>query len=348
VSNGSRLEVSDIWPRLLVSPVLGPLLATLSGLIDRSRHSPGSLAAAYAYFAVVAFLIWTGNRTLYVRLPRREDWLRRPYRRLTALLAAIALFTIPAAAALIWIWQRVSGDPGTNAYAFPIALLGIVTVAVIITHVYETVFLLHDWESDRLRSAHMEKARLQAELEALGREADPHFLFNNLNALVQLVEARDPAASPFISALGASYRYVLDARGKALVPLSEELDSLRRHETLARIRFGSMISVDVDIDAATAARLLLPPVTLAELFQNAIKHNAIGNDGPLVIRVHVEGTWLVFANDLRERRQKAPSTGIGLRNLAQRFALATGRHVTWGEVDGRFVVRLPVVDPLLQ
>ena len=166
------------------------------------------------------------------------------------LLATIVLVSIPVAALLIWLWRLATGDPGSHPYALPVALLGIVTVVVFITHVYETVFLLRDWESDRLRSARLEKARLEAELEALGREVDPHFLFNNLNALAHLIDERRPGAAAFVNALSSTYRYVLDARGRHLVPLAEELDSLRRHETLAAIRFGSGIVLDVDVDMA--------------------------------------------------------------------------------------------------
>ena len=171
-SGGRRLnpsEIHDFWPRLLASPFLGALVVNLSGLIDHGRHSKSGLIASYVWFAAVAFVIWEGNRRLYFRLPRREDWLLRPWSRLGTLLALIGLYTIPVAATLLWIWRDVSGDDGTRQYALPTALFAVVALVVAITHVYETVFLLRDWESDRLRSARVEQARLQTELESLGR-----------------------------------------------------------------------------------------------------------------------------------------------------------------------------------
>jgi signal transduction histidine kinase len=328
---------------LLISPVLGVMIAYLTGLIDPARHSTASLVASAVYFSFVSFVIWSCNRWLYLRLSRREDWLERPARRLGLLLATIVLVSIPVAAVLIVLWRMATGDRGTHPYALPVALLGIVTVVVVITHVYETVFLLRDWESDRLRSARIEKARLEAELEALGREVDPHFLFNNLNALVHLIDERREGALPFINALSSTYRYVLDVRGRRLVSLAEELDSLRRHQTLAAIRFGPAIVVQVDIDAAEASELQIPPVALSELFQNAIKHNAVDPAQPLRIRVRVENTSLVFANELQTRSTQLASTGVGLKNLSQRVKLATGREVAWGAADGWFVVRVPLL-----
>ena len=90
-------EVHDFWPRVLASPVLGALVVNLSGLIDHTRHTAAGLVASYAWFALVAFVVWEGNRRLYFRLPRREDWLLRPWSRLGVLLALISLYTIPIA-----------------------------------------------------------------------------------------------------------------------------------------------------------------------------------------------------------------------------------------------------------
>ena len=343
---GTRLDprdVHDFWPRLLASPILGALVVNLSGLIDHSRHSTGALVASYAWFALVAFIIWEGNRRLYFRLPRREDWLLRPWRRLGALLAVICLYTIPIAAALLWIWRVATGDTGTRQYALATALLAVVALVVAITHVYETVFLLRDWESDRLRSARLEQARLQTELESLGREVDPHFLFNNLNALAHLVDQRSERATWFIRTLSAMYQYVLDCRGRTFVPLAEELEALERHRALADIRYAGGVRLDVQVQPADAHQLLLPPVSLPEVFQNALKHNTVAADRPLHIRVCIEGTTLVVENDLRPGPRPARSTAIGLTNLADRFRIATGRAVVWGAEGDRFVVRLPLV-----
>jgi len=339
-------EVHDLWPRLLVSPMLGAVVANLSGLIDHARHSAVSLITSYAWFALVAFLVWEGNRRLYFRLPRREDWLLRPWRRLAALLAVIGLYTIPIALALLWIWREITGDPGTRQYALTTALFAVVALVIAITHVYETVFLLLDWESDRLRTARLEQARLQTELESLGREVDPHFLFNNLNALLHLVEQRPEVASSFIRTLSATYRYVLDCRGRTLVPLADELDALERHRALAEIRYAGSVRLDVAIDRAEAQRLFLPPVSLTELFQNALKHNTVRRDRPLCIRVSVDGATLLFENDLTRAVTVPRSTGIGLANLRERFRIATGRAAAWGPEEERFVVRLPLLDGL--
>ena len=325
-------EVHDFWPRVLASPFLGALVVNLSGLIDHARHSTAGVVASYAWFALVAFAVWEGNRRLYFLLPRREDWLLRPWSRLGVLLALISLYTIPVSLALLWSWRAVTGDPGTRHYALTTAIFAVVAFVVAITHVYETVFLLRDWESDRMRSARLEQARLQTELESLGREVDPHFLFNNLNALAHLVDQRSDAAAGFIRTLSASYRYVLECRGRALVPLADELDALERHRALADIRYGGGVRLAVDVQAADAQQLSLPPVSLAELFQNALKHNSAGPDLHLHIRVRVDDATLVFENDLRP----GPKGGAFDRDRSREPARAIShRHRASGRMDRR-------------
>ena len=89
----------------------------------------------------------------------------------------------------------------------------------------------------------------QTELECLGREVDPHFLFNNLNALTHLIEHRSDAAPWFIRTLSATYRYVLECRGRTLVPLADELEALERHRALADIRYAGGVHLDVEVQS---------------------------------------------------------------------------------------------------
>jgi len=103
------------------------------------------------------------------------------------------------------------------------------------------------------------------------------------------------------------------------------------------------VRLDVDVSAADAKGLYLPPVSLTELFQNALKHNSIAPDAPLQIRVRLQGTTLVFANELRPGATPPRSTGVGLPNLRERFRMATGQAVIWTTERNGFVVRLPLI-----
>ena len=338
----SPASIRDLEARLLLSPVFGIVIPVLSGLVDPRRHSVGGLALSYAYFSLCAFVIWSGNRALYLRLTHRDDWLERPWRRITILLVAIGLYTTPISWLTLVIWQRITGDSGLRPFAVLTAVLAILVVVVVITHVYETVFLLRDWESARLKAARLEQARLQAKLDALTREVDPHFLFNSLHALAHLVERKDPNAVTYIEALADAYRYVLSASTRRLVTLAEELDALERHRLLTSLRYGDTVRIDTSITREHARRWTLPPVSLGELLTNVFKHNAASRERPLVLRLTLDEHRLIVENDLRPLASGRPSAGVGLVNLAERHRLATGQDMSWTRDQNVFRVEIPL------
>ena len=223
------------------------------------------------------------------------------------------------------------------------AVITVVAGVIFITHIYETLFLAKEWESDRALSERLQRLNIEAELLALRSEIHPHTLFNNLNALSHLVEQRHPRASAFVGALAGSYRYLLRTGSKRLVPLADELALLDQFLSLVTIRYAEGLTVQVHVDAQSAERWQIPPVVLPELLENAVKHNEFAADNPLQIELRLDGDRLTIAHDRRPRRTMVASTGVGLENLAQRFRLTTGVAARWGETGGRFVVTLPLV-----
>jgi LytS/YehU family sensor histidine kinase len=259
------------------------------------------------------------------------------------LVGLILLFTIPFTGASLWAWAIVTGDPSATWRSIAMAVITIVAAVTFITHIYETVFLVREWDSDRQRGEQLQRLNVEAELVALRSEVNPHTLFNNLNALSHLVDQRHPRASAFVAALAGSYRYLLRSGSKRLVPLADELELLNQFLLLATIRYAGGLTVVVDVDARAVARWCIPPVVLPELLENAVKHNEFGTDNPLRIDVRLDGDRLTVSHDTRPRRTAVTSTGVGLENLAQRFRLTTGVAARWAETDGRFVVTLPLV-----
>jgi sensor histidine kinase YesM len=335
--------VDDTAARLLVTPLLGAAVPNIAGLIDHGAHSPAALAASYLWFIVLAYVTWEGNLRLYLLFQDRTAWLTRPWYRVRLLLGLICLFTIPFNTAALWLWAVAFDDPNATWRSIATAVIAIIAVVTFITHVYETLFLVREWENDRSRSEQLQRLNVEAELLALRSEVHPHTLFNNLNALSHLVEQRHPRASAFVAALASSYRSLLKSGSKRLVPLADELELLEQFLSLVTIRFAGGLTVAVHVDALAARRWCIPPVVLPELLENAVKHNEFSADNPLQIDVRIDGDRLTVSHDKRPRRITVASTGVGLENLAQRFRLTTGVEARWADVDGRFVVSLPLV-----
>jgi len=343
MASSSSPGVDDTAARFLVTPIVGVAVPNLAGMVNYGAHSPLGLVATYAWFIGIAYVTWEGNLRLYLLFQDRTAWLTRPWHRVRLLIGLICLFTIPFTGSALWLWAYLFNDPNANWRSIAMAVTIIVAGVTFITHVYETLFLVKEWGSDRERGNELQRINAEAELLALKSEVNPHTLFNNLNALSHLVDQRHPRASAFVAALADSYRYLLKTGSIRLVPLADELALLDQFLSLATIRYAEGLIVDVHVDAQSAGRWQIPPVVLPELLENAVKHNEVSSDNPLQIEIRLVGDRLTIAHDQRPRRATVSSTGVGLENLAQRFRLTTGVAARWAETGGRFVVTLPLV-----
>ncbi len=335
--------IDDFAARLILTPLVGIAIPSVVGLVHYKFHSVPSLIGTYAWFVAIAYATWEGNLRLYLRFQDPKAWLTRPWHRVRLLVGLICLFTVPFTVSALWLWAALFHDPAATWRAIAVAVLAIVAAVIFITHVYETVFLVREWESDRVRYERLQREMVEAELLALTSEVNPHTLFNNLHALSHLVDEGNPAASAFVSALASSYRYLLKTRSQRVVPLADELVLLDQFIALVSIRYAGGLRVSVHVDADAAMRWLVPPVVLPELLENAVKHNAFSPDLPLHIDVRLEGDRLTVSHERRPRTGEVSSTGLGLDNLAQRFRLITGVAARWADSGGRFVVTLPLI-----
>lgn len=187
----------------------------------------------------------------------------------------------------------------------------------------------------------LQKESIVAKYESLKNQVNPHFLFNNLNALTNIVYEDREKAVKFIKQLSDVYRYVLDTRDQEVVPLKDELEFLQAYTSLQQIRFGDKLSIRVSLPNGES---YVAPLALQMLIENAIKHNVISEDDPLAIRVYQEDGYIVVRNNLQRKAVTGePSSGVGLENIARRYELLTDKKVVVQEDAEAFTVKIPVL-----
>ncbi len=284
-----------------------------------------------------------GNRWLLFKQREHVSWFGEPIQKLTLLLAAATFYTAPVTVAFLLAWFAILGvEPDWR----PIQIVSLANVICVlfVTHVYERVFLIKEREGDQLRVSQLEGARAEAELQALSAQVDPHFLFNCLNTLGSLIEVDPGRAARFNANLASVYRYLLSNRSRNLVQLSDELRFLKSYVGLLEMRFGDMVSLEIDSAVALDPEaVLIPPTALQVLVENAVKHNGFSAESPLRIHLHMGAEDLEIHNPRRPKARLAPSEGVGLRNLGDRYRLATGREIDIESAPGDFRVRLPLI-----
>jgi hypothetical protein len=333
--------VEDVTIRLVGIPLLGAVIPHLTGLFSAVGPRPWLRLSGYAWFILLSGLVWQGNRFAMVFHRRRYDWFDHPWRKVLLILCVNLLFVTPLCLGMLAAWYKVAGTP-IDRNAVKVTTLVVVMVALFIVHVYETVYLLQQREGDLLAVARLEKARVEAELLALKSQIDPHFLFNGLHSLAYLIPREPARAVEFTERLSDVYQYILLNRERDLVPLAEELAFALRYVGLLRIRFGDAVRLR-PADDLDPEGLLVPPVSLQVLLENAVKHNRLDESTPLEITIGLEGDGILVKNPRKRPRAAGPSSKVGLGNLDERCRRITGRGVVVRADDEQFAVRVPVV-----
>lgn len=220
-----------------------------------------------------------------------------------------------------------------------------VTVLSICTEILTSALLRAEAEkaARQAQREELEKTAALAQLASLKTQVNPHFLFNSLNVLSSLVHVDANLSEQFIEHLAHSYRYLLEQKDKDLVPIDTEVNFIRAFAFLLKIRFEDKLRINIQLDTSVLSRQVAP-LTLQLLVENAVKHNALSHEIPLVIEVYNEGSdWLVVRNNLQVREYSGTSTGLGLENIRARYALFTKQEPRFFEEHGAFVAMVPLL-----
>ncbi len=200
----------------------------------------------------------------------------------------------------------------------------------------------HHLISLRKHTEELEESTAKAKYQALQSQLNPHFLFNNLNALISEIECDPANAIRFTRHLSDVYRYILQCHDRRSATLREELEFLDSYIFLHRVRLGDCIHVQNGI-APELIDKKVPPLTLQLLAENVIKHNVISTGKPMTIDLSIDSEGrLCMSNEVRVKKDAVPS-GKGLKNLSGRYRLLCGKDIAVERENNRFTVKMPLL-----
>ncbi|QQT25519.1 sensor histidine kinase [Sphingobacterium spiritivorum] len=222
-------------------------------------------------------------------------------------------------------------------------LLGLILVFAIA--IFLTIFYLQRRKNHRLEVNNLQYQKEQALLkfEQLQEKMDPHFLFNSLGTLQQLIGKDGQLAKSFVTKLARVYRKLLSADDSGLSLISTELELAEEYFFLQKIRFGEGLSpLDVQLDSSIRNRKV-PRLSLQILLENAIKHNEISSENPLSIWIYQQDQRIVVSNELRLRLSGDESNGYGTQFLANIYDYYQISGFEIVEDKSSFKVFLPII-----
>ncbi|MBH8559404.1 sensor histidine kinase [Hymenobacter negativus] len=286
---------------------------------------------------IVAGAMLLGSHLLRLYL-RRRGWTQLPLVALLPrlllgnLLVAVGSMALTGVLVTLLYWVV---EPHKNSTVFPwLPYVGYTANSFFFMLLWSAAyFSLHYF--DNLRQAEIEKWKLEAavreaEMRTLKAQINPHFLFNGLNNIRALVLENPVRAREMMTHLSDLLRYSLQLNTREQVPLARELEIVAHYLTLENLQLEERLRFTLDVAPATL-EVLLPPMTLQLLVENAIKHGIAPRPGGGDIRISAQlerpGQVLITVRN-PGRYQPNPAaldhTGIGLPNAHERLQLLFG------------------------
>lgn len=304
------------------------------------------------YAALMINLLLEGSRAISIKLANYFDLRTQIKERVAVEFGLVGLFTfltllvmelLPMLINRPYLLYPRMAVPAAEMQTYRVVFtFGIITFLFI--HALRAGSDLYQrWHKSLLEAEKLKKENMEAQFDMLRNQINPHFLFNNLNALSSLIYTDQDAAARFVEELSGVYRYLLENKYKTIVPLKTEIAFIDAYIFLLKVRFRENLKFDIKIPEQYHNRQL-PPLTLQMLVENAIKHNIVSREEPLSIKVFVdEKEYLVVSNNLQRRPDTANSTGTGLNNIISRYRYFTGKPVHISTSESCFTAQLPLL-----
>jgi hypothetical protein len=197
------------------------------------------------------------------------------------------------------------------------------------------------WQKSVKKEQKLREENLKFKYRNLKSQVNPHFLFNSLNTLSEIVYEDAKKADNYIQKLSGIYRYILENEETDLIPLDKEIEFVKQYFSLQKERDNDKILLEVDFQDSAKYKVI--PISLQILVENALKHNAMSKENPLKIRICSSNGYVVVSNIIQKKDTWESSTHTGLSNLKERVKLIVGNELIVTQEDNHFLVKLPVI-----
>ena len=302
----------------------------------------------YAFISIVwsaciSISQWVGHAYIQGEIDKRYNWLDFPKQRFILTVISIVLYSFVAYATVQVVMSFVVSGQS------PIVTLKYVasewTVPVIVSFAVSLVTgaigFFNGWKNSVLKQEQLKAEMLEYKYEALKNQINPHFMFNSLNVLTELIYEDKAQAVEFINKFSDIYRYVLDSRDKEVRPLSDEIEFIEKFVFLLKIRFEEKLNVEIDVELKE--NQMIVPLAIQLLVENAVKHNEVSSAFPLKISIKQEGDELVVQNSIQIKKNREESSKIGLKNLKAQYQMYSDLKVKIEETSDTFKVIIPIL-----
>lgn len=335
------LGFNDIWLRIFLAPVVGIMMSFLFNDYDIGSGFMELLRLWFIGY-IITLSYWEGSRFLTIQSRKRIPGIENTRKRIFWQILAILIYTLIISFTILTLVSRFLPNHFEIDKTFYISIVMTLMVVFLFVTIYESIYMYSSWKKEFAEKELAKREQIKAELQGLRDQLNPHFLFNSLNTLMNLVSEDQQMAESYLQKLSQVFRYVLDSRNEQLCDLSTELTFLENYIYIQKERFKNNLHTEINIPSQYK-QMKIVPLAMQLLLENAIKHNIISSASPLHISIYIEDDRLYVKNNLQPKKQIQDSTKLGIENIKKRYAFFTDEKLIIDDSDGCFTVGLPLL-----
>ena len=317
---GENLLYVMVWSAIILVPVLN------SQMMSEMHVNLENVLTAWRYIAPYLIIFLIHNAIIAPRY-----MLRRKYGKYLASNLALII-------SVFWLVQIYEdhllkqNDPeALDAYrkaSFSnLEMYWNVVLGFFMTGANTGIKLIYQSMRDEQQMEELKQQNMQAEMDYLKYQINPHFFMNTLNNIHALIDIDTESAKNAVIELSKMMRYVLYESGREIISLNRDIQFLKNYIELMRIRYTDAVNISVESPGNLPEQLSIPPLLLIVFVENAFKHGVSYNN-PSFIHMHVDyadgkvtGT---ISNSRHTQKGERHSAGIGLDNVRKRLELIYG------------------------
>ncbi|MBI5217621.1 MAG: histidine kinase [Bacteroidia bacterium] len=192
--------------------------------------------------------------------------------------------------------------------------------------------------------AQLKIKNIEATNQQLKQQIHPHFLFNSLNTLKTLIRKHPDKAEDYLIKLSDFLRASISSDAPNTVKLSDEIKLCLDYLEMQKMRFGEALQYSINIPEEIQNSGLVPVFSLLPLLENAIKHNILTSEMPLLIKTGYENGRIITTNNIQPKLTTESTTGLGLENLSERYKILSGDEIIITKTNKIFSVSIKILD----
>lgn len=222
---------------------------------------------------------------------------------------------------------------------FPLGIIRNLIDGLIYGSFFLAYYYYHKNKKHQEQLASYHQALAESRINQLKTQLNPHFLFNNLNVLDQLIEEDKGKASNFLNEFAEIYRYVLQASDREIVPIEEELVFAEQYFKPIQHKYGNAYQLNIENKQSNG---FVAPLTLQLLIENAVQHNLGTAENPIFINISVDEK-ITISNNINLKRNTKTTSGRALNNLKEQYRLLSEKQIEIQQSAHIFSVTIPII-----